>query len=172
MNNCLSSSKLEIIDFLWKEANYMIYEKYIDTLEETQVLAIRLAGLVHPQYTITLEGDLGAGKTTFTQSFAKGLGVKRTVNSPTFTIMKQYEGRIPLNHLDVYRLADSDEDLGWEEIFFGDAVTVVEWAHLIDEDLPEERLAIEITRIDETKRKFVLKPIGEKYIRLCEELLK
>ena len=150
----------------------MIYEKYIKTLEETQALAIRLAGLVQPQYTITLEGDLGAGKTTFTQSFAKGLGVKRTVNSPTFTIMKQYEGRIPLNHLDVYRLADSDEDLGWEEIFFGDAVTVVEWAHLIEEDLPEERLAIEITRIDETKRKFVLKPIGEKYIRLCEELLK
>lgn len=149
----------------------MIFEKNINTLEETQVLAMKLADLVEPQHTITLEGDLGAGKTTFTQSFAKGLGVKRTVNSPTFTIMKQYEGRIPLNHLDVYRLADSDEDLGWEEIFYGDAVTVVEWAHLIEEDLPEERLAIEITRIDETKRKFVLKPIGEKYVRLCEELL-
>ena len=160
------------MDFCVEGSNYMIYEKYIDTLEETQALAIRLASLVQPQYTITLEGDLGAGKTTFTQSFAKGLGVKRTVNSPTFTIMKQYEGRLPLNHLDVYRLADSDEDLGWEEIFFGDAVTVVEWAHLIDEDLPEERLAIEITRIDETKRKFLFKPIGEKYIRLCEELLK
>lgn len=149
----------------------MIFEKNINTLEETQVLAMKLADLVEPQHTITLEGDLGAGKTTFTQSFAKGLGVKRTVNSPTFTIMKQYEGRIPLNHLDVYRLADSDEDLGWEEIFYGNAVTVVEWAHLIEEDLPEERLAIEITRIDETKRKFVLKPIGEKYVRLCEELL-
>ncbi|MER2048074.1 MAG: tRNA (adenosine(37)-N6)-threonylcarbamoyltransferase complex ATPase subunit type 1 TsaE [Solibacillus sp.] len=150
----------------------MIFEKDINTLEEMQALALRLAELVEPQYTITLEGDLGAGKTTFTQSFAKGLGVKRTVNSPTFTIMKQYVGRIPLNHLDVYRLEDSDEDLGWEEIFYGDAVTVVEWAHLIQEDLPEERLAIEIIRIDETKRKFVLKPIGEKYDRLCEELLK
>ncbi|MER2030936.1 MAG: tRNA (adenosine(37)-N6)-threonylcarbamoyltransferase complex ATPase subunit type 1 TsaE [Solibacillus sp.] len=150
----------------------MIFEKDINTLEETQALAMRLAELVEQQYTITLEGDLGAGKTTFTQSFAKGLGVKRTVNSPTFTIMKQYIGRIPLNHLDVYRLEDSDEDLGWEEIFYGDAVTVVEWAHLIHEDLPEERLAIEITRIDETKRKFVLKPIGEKYVRLCEELFK
>lgn len=150
----------------------MIFEKDINTLEETQALAMRLAELVELQYTITLEGDLGAGKTTFTQSFAKGLGVKRTVNSPTFTIMKQYVGRIPLNHLDVYRLEDSDEDLGWEEIFYGDAVTVVEWAHLIQEDLPEERLAIEIIRIDETKRKFVLKPIGEKYVRLCKELLK
>lgn len=97
----------------------MRFEKDINTLEETQTLAMRLAELVEPQYTITLEGDLGAGKTTFTQSFAKGLGVKRTVNSPTFTIMKQYVGRIPFNHLDVYRLEDSDEDLGWEEIFMG-----------------------------------------------------
>lgn len=160
------------MDFFVEGSNQMIFEKEINTLEETQALAMRLAELVEQQYTITLEGDLGAGKTTFTQSFAKGLGVKRTVNSPTFTIMKQYIGRIPLNHLDVYRLEDSDEDLGWEEIFYGDAVTVVEWAHLIHEDLPEERLAIEITRIDETKRKFVLKPIGEKYVRLCEELFK
>ena len=150
----------------------MIFEKQVYALEETQALALKLAELVAPQYTITLEGDLGAGKTTFTQSFAKGLGIKRNVNSPTFTIMKQYEGRIPLNHLDVYRLEDSDEDLGWDEIFYGDAVTVVEWAHLIEEDLPKERLAIEITRIDGTSRKFLFKPMGEKYVRLCEELLK
>lgn len=148
----------------------MVFEKHIQSLEETQRLAKHLAELVEAQYTITLEGDLGAGKTTFTQAFAKGLGVKRTVNSPTFTIMKQYEGRLPLNHLDVYRLADSDEDLGWDEIFYGDAVTVVEWAHLIEEDLPEERLAIEITRIDDNARKFVLKPMGAKYVQLCEEL--
>ena len=150
----------------------MIFEKQVHALEETQALALKLAALVEPQYTITLEGDLGAGKTTFTQNFAKGLGIKRTVNSPTFTIMKQYEGRIPLNHLDVYRLEDSDEDLGWDEIFYGDAVTVVEWAHLIEEELPKERLAIEITRIDETSRKFGFKPMGDKYVRLCEELLK
>ena len=150
----------------------MIFEKHINALEETQALAMQLAALVEPQYTITLEGDLGAGKTTFTQSFAKGLGITRTVNSPTFTIMKQYEGRIPLNHLDVYRLEDSDEDLGWDEIFYGDAVTIVEWAHLIEEELPAERLAIEITRIDDHKRKFVFKPMGTKYVRLCEELLK
>ncbi|WP_274308344.1 tRNA (adenosine(37)-N6)-threonylcarbamoyltransferase complex ATPase subunit type 1 TsaE [Solibacillus daqui] len=150
----------------------MIFEKQVYTLEETQALALTLATLVEPQYTITLEGDLGAGKTTFTQSFAKGLGIKRTVNSPTFTIMKQYEGRIALNHLDVYRLEDSDEDLGWDEIFYGDAVTVVEWAHLIEDELPKEHLAIEITRIDDTSRKFVLKPVGEKYMRLCKELIK
>ena len=150
----------------------MIFEKHVHALEETQELALKLAELVAPQDTITLEGDLGAGKTTFTQSFAKGLGIKRNVNSPTFTIMKQYEGRIPLNHLDVYRLEDSDEDLGWDEIFYGDAVTVVEWAHLIEEELPKARLAIEITRIDDTSRKFIFKPMGENYVRLCEELLK
>jgi len=150
----------------------MIFEKEVMSLEETQNLAKSLAQLLVAQDTITLEGDLGAGKTTFTQALAKGLGITRIVNSPTFTIMKQYVGRLPLNHLDVYRLADSDEDLGWEEIFYGDAVSIVEWAHLIEESLPDERLAIEIYRIDEDKRKFVLKPIGKRYERLCEELLK
>ncbi|RHW32370.1 tRNA (adenosine(37)-N6)-threonylcarbamoyltransferase complex ATPase subunit type 1 TsaE [Lysinibacillus yapensis] len=150
----------------------MIFEKNVLSLEETQNLAFALARVLGPQDTITLEGDLGAGKTTFTQALAKGLGITRTVNSPTFTIMKQYEGRLPFNHLDVYRLEDSDEDLGWEEIFYGEAVTVVEWAHLIEDDLPDERLAIEIYRVDDHARKFVFKPIGERYERLCEELLK
>lgn len=139
--------------------------------EETSVLATKLAQLVAAQDTITLEGDLGAGKTTFTQAFAKGLGVKRVVNSPTFTIMKQYTGRLPFNHLDVYRLADSDEDLGWDEIFYGDAVTVVEWAHLIEADLPAERLAIRIERTGDTARRFTITAIGERYEQLCEELI-
>ena len=150
----------------------MRFDININNLEETQALAHKLAGIVEPQDTITLEGDLGAGKTTFTQAFAKGLGITRTVNSPTFTIMKQYSGRIPLNHLDVYRLEDSDEDLGWDEIFYGDAVTVVEWAHLIERDLPSERLAIEIRRVDENARVITLIPYGERYELLCEELLK
>jgi tRNA threonylcarbamoyladenosine biosynthesis protein TsaE len=150
----------------------MVFEKYITSVEETQALAYRLAELLEPQTTITLEGDLGAGKTTFTQALAKGLGITRTVNSPTFTIMKQYNGWLSLNHLDVYRLADSEEDLGWDEIFYGDAVTVVEWAHLIADELPKERLGIEISRISETERKFVFKPMGQQYVQLCEELLK
>lgn len=147
-------------------------EILVNSLEETKSLALKLADLLEAQDTITLEGDLGAGKTTFTQSLAKGLGITRTVNSPTFTILKQYEGRLPFNHLDVYRLADSDEDLGWDELFFGDAVSVIEWAHLIEQDLPAERLGIEIHRIDENKRRFLLKPIGKRYERLCEELMK
>ena len=150
----------------------MRFDININNLEETQALAQKLAEIVEPQDTITLEGDLGAGKTTFTQAFAKGLGITRTVNSPTFTIMKQYNGRLPLNHLDVYRLEDSDEDLGWDEIFYGDAVTVVEWAHLIERDLPNERLAIEIRRVDENARVITLIPFGKRYELLCEELLK
>jgi len=149
-----------------------MYEIDIASLEETNLLAVKIANLLEANDTITLEGDLGAGKTTFTQALAKGLGIKRTVNSPTFTIMKQYEGRLPLNHLDVYRLSDSDEDLGWDEIFYGDSVSVVEWAHLIEDYLPQERLAIEIKRIDENNRKFILKPTGKRYEELCKGLLK
>lgn len=150
----------------------MTVEIQIKSIDETKQLAEKIANLLEAQDTLTLEGDLGAGKTTFTQFLAKGLGVKRNVNSPTFTIMKQYEGRLPLNHLDVYRLADSDEDLGWDEIFYGDAVSIVEWAHLIEQDLPEERLALTIKRVDENARLFTLTPIGKRYEQLCEEILR
>ena len=81
---------------------------------------------------------MGAGKTTFTKGLAEGLGNHRNVNSPTFTIIKEYQGRLPLYHMDVYRVEDSFEDLGFEEYFKGGGVTVVEWAHLIEDQLPEE----------------------------------
>ncbi|MGB2873428.1 tRNA (adenosine(37)-N6)-threonylcarbamoyltransferase complex ATPase subunit type 1 TsaE [Psychrobacillus psychrotolerans] len=148
----------------------MKYERMINSEQETQALAEQMAARLHAGDVLTLEGDLGAGKTTFTKSVAKGLGIKRNVNSPTFTILKQYEGRLPLNHLDVYRLANSDEDLGWDELFYGDAVSIIEWAHLIEEDLPAERLAIQILRLDENVRKFTFMPLGERYEQLCEEL--
>lgn len=149
-----------------------MYEIIMNSVDDTERFASKLAKKLEAQDTITLEGDLGAGKTTFTKALAKGLGVKRTVNSPTFTIIKQYEGRLPFNHLDVYRLAESDEDLGWDELFYGDAVSVVEWAQLIEQDLPQDRLAIEIYRIGENERRFVLIPRGERYEALCEELMK
>lgn len=150
----------------------MTVEIQIQSIEETKQLAEKIADLLEPQDALTLEGDLGAGKTTFTQFLAKGLGIKRTVNSPTYTILKQYEGRLPLNHLDVYRLEDSDEDLGWDELFYGDAVSIIEWAHLIEPDLPKERLGITIKRIDENARLFTLVPIGKRYEQLCEEIVK
>ena len=149
-----------------------MFEIIMNSLEDTEHFALRLANLLEAQDTITLEGDLGAGKTTFTKALAKGLGVTRTVNSPTYTIIKQYEGRLPFNHLDVYRLAESDEDLGWDELFYGDAISVVEWAHLIEQDLPKERLAIEIYRLGENERRFVLMPYGKRFEAICEELMR
>ncbi|MEK3936674.1 tRNA (adenosine(37)-N6)-threonylcarbamoyltransferase complex ATPase subunit type 1 TsaE [Sporosarcina sp. FSL W7-1349] len=148
----------------------MIKEIEVHSVQETEALADRLASFLAPPDVILLEGDLGAGKTTFTKALAKALGVTRTVNSPTFTILKQYEGRHPLNHLDVYRLADSEEDLGWVELFYGDAISVVEWAHLIEDDLPSERLEIRIAHKGEDFRTITLKPTGARYEKICEEL--
>lgn len=142
----------------------------IDNLEGTEKLANELAKRLVPPDVLTLKGNLGVGKTTFTQALAKALGVKRVVSSPTFTIIKQYEGIYPLNHLDVYRLAGSDEDLGWDEIFYGDAISVVEWAQFIEEDLPEEYLEIQITRDGESERTITLSPKGERYEKMCREL--
>lgn len=115
-----------------------------NSAEETNLIGERLASLLEAGDVLTLEGDLGAGKTTFTKGIAKGLGVKRTVNSPTFTIVKEYEGRLPLYHMDVYRLEDSDEDIGFDEYFNGNGVSVVEWAQFIEEYLPTDRLDIRI----------------------------
>ena len=146
-------------------------ELLISSIEETERLAHMIASLLQPGDVLTLEGDLGAGKTTFTKGLAKGLGIQRTVNSPTFTILKQYEdGRIPLNHMDVYRLGDQVEDLGWDELFYGESVTVIEWAHLIQDELPENRLDIRIERLSDTERKFSLNPKGERYVTLCKEI--
>lgn len=140
--------------------------------EETTNIAIRLGELVKPGDVLTLEGDLGAGKTTFTKGLAKGMGIRKNVNSPTFTIMKEYrDGRLPLYHMDVYRMENSDEDLGFDEFFEGEGVTVVEWAHLIEEQLPKQRLDIRIYRTEDDARKITFEPIGDKYICLCKELI-
>jgi len=139
--------------------------------EETHEFAIKLAEKLEPKDVITLEGDLGAGKTTFTKGLAKGLGITRNVNSPTFTIIKEYKGRLPLYHMDVYRLNESDEDLGFDEYFEGEGVTVVEWANLIADYLPEERLIISITRSGDHSRKIILQPVGARFNQLCKELL-
>ncbi|RBO99644.1 tRNA (adenosine(37)-N6)-threonylcarbamoyltransferase complex ATPase subunit type 1 TsaE [Rossellomorea aquimaris] len=139
--------------------------------EETGQFAEKLAAHLKPGAVLTLEGDLGAGKTTFTKGLAKGLGVTKTVNSPTFTIIKEYRGRLPLYHMDVYRLDDSFEDLGFDEYFEGEGVTVVEWAHLIQDQLPEELLSLSIYREGDSTRRIVLKPYGNRYSELCKEIV-
>ena len=138
--------------------------------EETAKLAYRLGQIATQGTVITLEGDLGAGKTTFTKGLAKGLGIERNVNSPTFTIIKEYKGRLPLYHMDVYRVEDAFEDLGFDEYFEGQGVTVVEWAHLIEDQLPSELLSIQILYAGENERRIVLIPKGEKYVQLCKEI--
>lgn len=124
------------------------YEFKINSVSETLSLAARLAAELGPGSVVTLDGDLGAGKTTFTQGLARGLEINRTVNSPTFTIIKEYAGRLKLNHMDVYRLADGYSDIDFDEYFYGDGITVVEWGSIIDDVLPAEYLAIEIMRVE------------------------
>jgi tRNA threonylcarbamoyladenosine biosynthesis protein TsaE len=138
--------------------------------EETLQFSKELAQRLQPGDVITLEGDLGAGKTTFTKGLAVGLEITKNVSSPTFTIIKEYNGRLPLYHMDVYRLEDSYEDLGFDEYFEGQGVTVVEWAHLIEEQLPDELLQIKITHGEENTRVLTITPIGKRYEMLCKEL--
>jgi len=114
----------------------------------------------------------GAGKTTFVQGLAKGLEISEAITSPTFTIIKEYhEGKLPLYHMDVYRLEDplEMENLGYEEYFYGDGVTVVEWAKLIEELWPEEYLKMEFSVLAEG-RMLALEPVGDRYVTMVEEL--
>lgn len=145
------------------------YEIISSNPEDTLEIARRLGKILKPADVLLLEGDLGAGKTTFTKGLASGLGIKRNVNSPTFTIIKEYHGRIPLYHMDVYRLEDSFEDLGFDEYFYGDGVTVVEWAQFIEDQLPQSHLSLYIYHENQNQRRIVFKPTGTRYEALCEE---
>ena len=109
--------------------------------EETYELGRKMGREAEPGQIVCLSGDLGVGKTVFTQGFAAGLGIEGPVNSPTFTILQQYEdGRLPLYHFDVYRIGDVSEmdEIGYEDCFFGDGVCLIEWPRLIEEILPEK----------------------------------
>ncbi|WP_106494758.1 tRNA (adenosine(37)-N6)-threonylcarbamoyltransferase complex ATPase subunit type 1 TsaE [Lentibacillus sp. Marseille-P4043] len=139
--------------------------------QETMQLAEKLAVLLKPGDVITLEGDLGAGKTTLTKGIARGLGVTRTVNSPTFTIIKEYVGELPLYHMDVYRLEDSDEDIGFSEYFNGEGISIVEWAQFIEDFLPPEHLNINITYLDEHSRLLAFTPKGTHFELVVDQLI-
>lgn len=117
--------------------------------EDTFALGKELGEKAKPGDVICLDGDLGVGKTVFTQGFAAGLGITEPVNSPTFTIVQQYdEGRLPLYHFDVYRIGDISEmdEVGYEDFFFGDGVCLIEWSSLIEEILPEHRTTVTIEK--------------------------
>lgn len=133
--------------------------------EETQHVAQTLASLLKTGETFVLLGDLAAGKTTFTQGLAKGLDIKTKVNSPTFVIMKEYEGRIPLVHIDAYRLEGLDQDLGFEDYSQEEVVKVVEWPQYLFDSLIDKNI-ISLSVLDENSREiefnFVNKELEEK----------
>ena len=135
-------------------------EKICNNLEETKKLAFEFEKLLNGGEVIMLSGDLGAGKTTFTQSLAKAMGIEEAVTSPTFTLMNQYQGKkFKLYHFDMYRIEDIDEILetGLTEYFGNaDAVCMIEWAENIKQLLPKNILKITIEKLGETKRKFCI----------------
>jgi tRNA threonylcarbamoyladenosine biosynthesis protein TsaE len=137
-----------------------------ESAEETSNIGEQLGRLLIKGNIICLSGDLGAGKTAFTKGIAKGLGVEDYVTSPTYTIINEYQGRLPLYHFDVYRLNDVEEmyELGYEEYFFGDGIVVLEWADIVRDIIPGDRLWITIlnTKGDDS-REIIMEPTGEVY---------
>ena len=131
--------------------------------EETRAFGILLGRIVEPGDVITLQGDLGAGKTALTQAIALGLGVdpRIYVTSPTFSLLHEYRGRMPLYHMDLYRLTGEDEieSLGFTEYFYSDGVTVVEWPERLGSLMPEQRLNIALTISGRDSRTADLTPV-------------
>lgn len=141
----------------------------MDTIE----LAQNFESEKFPNMIICLDGELGSGKTVFTKGIANALGIKESITSPTFTIIKEYDGELPLYHMDVYRLNGNVEGTGIEEYFTKGGVVVIEWADTIQDILPEERLDIKFKLVEgnENTRVLILKPHGQKYEELCEAVL-
>ena len=138
---------------------------------ETIELAQNFESEKFPNMIICLDGELGSGKTVFAKGIANALGIEENITSPTFTIIKEYEGELPLYHMDVYRLDGVVDGIGIEEYFTKGGVVVIEWAESIKDILPKERIDIKFKVIDENKRVLVIKPYGQKYIDLCEAVL-
>ena len=140
--------------------------------DDTMELAQNIESEKFPNMVIALEGDLGSGKTVFAKAFAKALGITDNITSPTYNIIKEYDNaEMKLFHMDVYRLSDIKQDLGIPEYFKKRGVSIIEWADLIPELLPKNRLDIRIKIIDENTRQFIIEPHGEKYVDLCERVL-
>lgn len=141
--------------------------------EATKVLARRLAAILRPGDIILLFGDLGAGKTTFTKALASNMGVdEREVTSPSFALIHEHKGRLPLIHADLYRLglnADITE-IGLEDYFYGERVVVIEWAENLGASAPSEALEVELRLTADDSREAILRPRGESWSRRLAEL--
>ena len=127
--------------------------KYIIKTEDEMInLGQKIGSLVYPNMVITMNGNLGAGKTTITKGIGKAMGIKRVINSPTFTIMKIYEGILNLYHLDVYRIESSESDFELEEYFYMGGVSVIEWSNNIKDLIPEDAIKLELEIQDDASR--------------------
>ena len=127
----------------------MIMKNYIsNSAADTKKIAAELVNALNPGSVICMYGDLGAGKTAFVQGMAAALGIDEPVTSPTFTIVNEYYGKMPLYHFDVYRIGSSDEmfEIGFDEYIDGDGISVIEWAELIEDILPEDRINVTILK--------------------------
>jgi len=124
-----------------------------------------LAPFLQPGDVISLTGDLGAGKTCFAQGLARGLKIKRQITSPTFNIIKEYSGILPLYHFDLYRFQSPEQlvELGYEEYFFGEGVSVVEWGNKVSQLFPSAYLEIEFTRLGEKTRRLTISGRGRRW---------
>ncbi len=138
---------------------------------ETIEIAQNFESEKFPDMIICLNGELGSGKTVFTKGIANALGINESITSPTFNIIKEYEGELPLYHMDVYRLDGDITGIGIEEYFTKGGVVVIEWADSIKAFLPKERLDIKFKILDENKRVLIMEPHGKKYEELCEAVL-
>lgn len=149
-------------------------EIVLKDINETEKFGIQLGELLKPGDILCLNGDLGAGKTTLTKSIGIGLGVEEYITSPTFALINQYIGRMPVYHFDVYRLENADElyDLGFDEYFYGNGVCIIEWADKIDRMIPKERITLDIEKgIGEHSRIIKLTGHGDRYEKLVKEML-
>ena len=142
---------------------------YVKNEEELINLGERLGTLLQKNDVLILSGELGAGKTTFTKGLAKGLGIRQMIKSPTYTIVREYEGRLPLYHLDVYRIEGDADSIDLDEFLFGGGVTVIEWGHLLGEDLPDAYLELKILK-EADGRRLLFTAQGSRAERLIEEL--
>ncbi|MBQ9011289.1 MAG: tRNA (adenosine(37)-N6)-threonylcarbamoyltransferase complex ATPase subunit type 1 TsaE [Bacilli bacterium] len=139
----------------------------MDTIE----LAQNLESEKFPNMIICLNGELGSGKTLFTKGFANAMEIGESITSPTFNIVKEYQGELPLYHMDVYRLDGDTTGTGIEDYFTKGGVVIIEWANTIKDILPEERLDIKIKVAGENSRILIIEPHGPKYEELCEAVL-
>ena len=140
--------------------------------EETQEFGRRLGELAEPGDVFLMTGDLGSGKTCLTQGIARGLGVKENALSPTFVIMREMHGRLALYHIDLYRLdrLEETEDLGLDDYFYGEGVSVVEWAEKALALMPPDRMMVRIDYLSNAERRMRLSPNGKRYEQMVRRL--